>query len=172
MQPKRGQIFAWKGDSYFAKLIRRFTDSEWTHVGWFLDEKTVLESDWSWTPSRRGVRYTPASEYLQYPDRIKIFDVPLPDDKIEEALKQAESMIGQPYDVTLIFSLAWALWWGVKCSEDMRDDQRAFICSELIARPLFDVAGFRFLPECYDIEATTPSDIHDVMTGLWNGEYR
>lgn len=171
MEPKRGRIFAWKGDSYFASLIRKFTGSDWTHVGWFLDEETVLESDWSWKPSRRGVRYTPAIEYLQYPDRIKIFEVPLDPESIELALEQAQDMIGRPYDVSLLFALAWDLWWGARCQGETRDDKRGFICAELVARPLYDVSGLRFLPECYDIESTTPRDIHDRLTELWNGEH-
>lgn len=153
-RPRRGNVFVWSGDTVFSALVKAFTRSRWSHAGWFLSEDTVLEA----SPDG-GVRVVDASKFLLRPDRLAILAVPLPGDVVERALARAQGFEGRGYDYLLALWLAWSVVLGRRCCGEVREWRRAFVCSELVAQPLFEVAGFRFVPNSADVDSTTPGDI-------------
>jgi len=155
--PKRGRIFLWSGRQPQSLLVRAFTGSRWSHGGWFVSDTEILDAD------ADGVKIRPASTYLDYPEQVGVLEIPLPSETIEQVLETAQQKIGDPYDWKLAFTLGWALLRGRRCAGEVRDSKDAFICFELIAKPLWQVAHFRFVPEKWDIETTTGQDIWDKL---------
>ena len=170
MRPKRGQIFLWSGNNPIAWGIQRFTRSRWSHCGWFISEDKILDSDYGFSKKTWGVQIRDAGPYLKYlgrPKRLRIATLPLSPEETEKALQKALSHVGRTgYDYKLIFHLALHILRGRRCSDDVRDWKDAFVCSEIIAKPCFEAAGFRFIDGCYDIDATTPHDIYEKATLL------
>ena len=100
---------------------------------------------------------------------MSVFESPVGAEETEIALTIAESRIGQDYDLSLILSLAIALIKGHRCHGDIRDTDMAWICSELVAKPLMDVANFVFIDAGLDMSMTTPADIYNKLSELATG---
>lgn len=144
---QRGDILLYDGRGFVAYMIKRVTNSRWSHAAWILDEGHVLESDWELF-GQKGVQVDLVSDYE--PDRRVILRVKAPVECVQAAVSVAESKIGKKYDFKLFF---WLFWRWLKCAcafwrkDPVRDSNRAWICSELIAEPLYQVCGFRFVDD-------------------------
>lgn len=156
----RGQVFVLSGDTpIISKAIKIITNSDWSHVGWVVDEDHILEAEWN------GVIISPLSKYKDFFDeKFKTFSLPLKNDLVEKALNKALTYVGKAgYDYQLAASLGWALLTRKKCHSHLREWGGAFICAELVAKPLWEETGFRFISEKYDIDFTVPCDIFNKL---------
>lgn len=148
-----GDILLCSGIGPFSKLIRKFTDSSWSHVGFVLwleklDRLMVLESKES-----RGVRCVPLSAYIRnmdgtgkgYGGKVCIFR----DSRIQLALKTdlgqlgrfAVDHFGYPYDNDEIARIVWRIVSRKKKGKKKQDQE--YICSEFAAA-CFGEIGIKF----------------------------
>jgi uncharacterized protein YycO len=138
-------------------MIRRVTKSEWTHAAWVISETEVLESDWN------GVHVNEIEPYKK--DRT-VFLLPIVSGTdLEKALEIARSKLGQRYDWSLFLSFL-GCWIGSFLMPwrkfKVRNRKRGWICSELVATPLFQACGFRFTDDI-PVEEVDPGDIAEAM---------
>jgi len=155
--PKRGDILLVKGRGFVARMIRRVTKADWTHAAWVISETEVLESTFT------GVH---VNEIESYPkDRIIAVRPDVAESDLEKALELARTKLGQRYDFRLFLSLFRAWLWAFVVpwrKAKVRNSKRAWICSELVATPLFQVCSFRF-NDSVPVEEVDPGDIADAM---------
>lgn len=136
-------------------IIRALTHSYWDHAGWVASTQEVLESGW-----RKGVAKAPLSKFALGDTRkcrvVRLEDVEYKD--VLSAVELAETHIGKPYDFKLIFHLLLVYlgnyWKEVKA----HDWECGFVCSELIAKPLWEAARFKFRDDV-PVGNITPGDI-------------
>lgn len=141
-QIKSGDILLCSGNSIMSSLIKRATNSVWSHVAFLvrlneIDRIMVLESVESF-----GVRTVPLSSYVSnynasgkgYPGQILIARhndfVP---NKIDQLSKYAVDLFGYPYSNTDIIRITARL--GMRAFNFAKDDEQitphnAYICSE------------------------------------------
>jgi len=137
---RAGDILLCSGNGLFSSLIKRATQSVWSHVAFILpipliDRIMVLES-----VETIGVRTVPLSSYVRdYCGSGKPYDgrfiIARHDDFKETNVKHlsqcAVDLFGYPYGWTEIARIAGrvALWWAIK-SEALRQSGNGYICSE------------------------------------------
>ncbi|RLC83499.1 MAG: hypothetical protein DRJ03_17010 [Chloroflexi bacterium] len=159
-------ILLYKGTGIISRLISLVTQSDITHAGWMFDEDTVLEADWD------GVKLSPLSKYDL--KRVVFVSANAPPECVRKAFEIALSKLGRAYDYKLFFLLGIAFLFdrfirkpfsaifGIfKTSvraQRIADWPSAYICSELVAKPLFEACGFRF-KDNIDPQNITPKDI-------------
>lgn len=138
-------VFFADSDLIGSNLIRAFTWSEYSHVG-FIHNGTVIDSRWS----AGGVTQYPAAElYAHYP-RIQTFVLDrVPNAAIEYAIAQ----VGKPYDWTALAGLPFHRDWS-------RDDR--WFCSELVAASCLHV-GVPVVNK--PTHRVTPQDLLETMVG-------
>lgn len=139
-------------------MVKRVTRSPWSHVAWVVSPTEVLESEWALF-GEKGVH---VNELEKYPkDRICFVRPNLPEEQIEAALEIARSKVGQRYDWSLFFFLfrKWVrsfMPWGKTVK--VRNEKHGWICSELVAGPLYQACGFRFVDDV-PVAEIDPGDI-------------
>ena len=144
---KKGDVLLYSGRGFLAHMIRVVTKSRWSHAAWVLAEGTLLESDWELFGAK-GVQIEPVKTY---PSKRRVLLRPnLPDAVLEQAVDLALKKAGQKYDWGLFLSLLWN-WFLCACTfwrkKRGHNRKRAWICSELVATPLFQIAEFRFVDD-------------------------
>lgn len=159
--PQRGDILLYSGTGLISMAIRFTTGSPWSHCAWVLDGERILESDWELFGSH-GVIISPISRY----DKSKVrFVRPKIDPKrIEWALGFAMRQIGKRYDLKLLGGLLWSYLRGrVTGTRALTSGRnRAWICSELVATPLWRASGFRFRDDIPVVDIV-PGDVWDAV---------
>jgi uncharacterized protein YycO len=164
---RRGNIIVCHGQhSLVSWLIQKIERSRWSHVAWVIDGERAIEA------LGGGVTITPLRKFRWLsPGRYKVVRIKpefVGEPALERAVARAEAQVGRPYDWLLIFKLAWA--WATKRRHDdpQEGSRRAWICSELVAEPLWEDSGFLFRD---DIPAanTAPKDIaiSDKVEQVW-----
>ena len=153
VQLKTGDIILWSGKSLISRAIQYITNSPWSHVAWVWTPDFLVEADWM------GVVCRPAREYTDHPDQMAVVRIPvLTEMDIHKVLEEAASKLGRQFDFRLFFGLLWDWLLRRKRSKDTPNTRSAFICSELVARPLWKVLQFRFHDDIAMVN-TTPGDI-------------
>jgi len=158
MEPQRGDlVLVHTPGSLICWLIRKITGSHWNHVAWALGPDLLIESQ-----GGEGVHLSPSSRY-KLDDTfltkiVRIKDGLVSEPQLTEALLEAQGSAGKKYDWWLIIQLAWLYLWGTRKREDAHDWDNAWICSELVAKPLWKHAKFRFRDDV-PVDNITPGDI-------------
>ena len=162
---KRGDIILYSGSGPTSWLIRKITGYKWSHVAWILSPRTILESD----AKEGGVTINPIQTYVT-PNKVikgktKIVRLTHVDPGLlENAIEASLKKVGQRYDYSSIFHLAWMYFlrfFGIKINmHDCKTNRQT--CVELIARPMLKHANWRCFDEV-DIDETVPGhfDITD-----------
>lgn len=137
-------------------LIRHITDSHWNHVAWALDWDLLIESQ-----GGKGVHLAPVTEYdIRNPKLTKIKRIKpglVTEPALAEALLLAQRAEGRPYDWKLILQLFWVYLFHSRKKKEAGDWDNAWICSELIAKPLWIAAGFR-IRDSFPVDNIVPGD--------------
>ena len=155
---KRGDIMLVRGKGFVSHMIRRITRSEWSHVAWVLSEQDLLESDYE-VFGEKGVQIEPVATYAN--NKKSIIRLSLLEEYVEKAISIASSKIGHRYDASLFLSLFWrwvlsfVFFWK---SSTLRNQRHGWICSELVATPLYESCYFRFRDDI-PVENIVPEDI-------------
>ena len=139
------KLFFADSNAPFARLIKYFTWSDYSHVGFINDVTgTVLDSRYG----LGGVTEYPAAKlYVDYPT-LMIVDLPF---DASGAFEIAQSQVGKKYDLGAIFGMAGRRNW-------QADD--AWFCSELMAWSCAE-AGHRLIrKQAYRV---TPQDLWAVL---------
>ena len=142
--PKGGDILLYRGKGFVSHMIKIVTKSCFSHAAWYLGDGNLLESDWSLF-GKKGVQVNAIEKYKR--DRVTFIRLNLPEGEVEKAVTLALLKEGQRYDFSLFFSLfrAWLLRiLSLGKLGKLRDQSHGWICSELVARPLFETSGFSF----------------------------
>lgn len=160
-----GDILLCSGNSTFSKLIKKFTDSKWSHVGFILHLKSpnrlmVMESVES-----IGVRTVTLSSYLNnYNGSGKPYDGEImiarhrkmKDCFIEKLSAKAIDLLGHPYDkdeiIRITARIATSKFNRLSCSVPKGDNE--YICSEYVDE-CYRSIGINIKPSCGFI---TPAD--------------
>ena len=123
-------------------LIRKITGSYWNHVAWALDFDLLIEAQ-----GGEGVHLSPVSRYkIGDPKRTKVLRFKpdtIKEDKLTAALLMAQRAEGKKYDWWLILQLFWVYLFHERKRKEAGDWNNAWICSELIAKPLYECADLR-----------------------------
>ena len=143
MQIKRGDfILVHTPRSIICWLIRKITRSHWNHVAWVTTPITILEAQ-----GDGGVQQSNIEKYdLDDPNLTKVLrinDGILTPRQIDRAIARASLSEGRPYDYGLILRLLWLYITGSRKTKAIGDWDNEWICSELIAKPLWNATRFR-----------------------------
>lgn len=159
-------LAAYKGKSFWpSKCIEWMSWSDYSHVGWLTEKKTIIEA---WSPKVREMEsvnsgHTPGTE-------IDLFDVPslCPCDqlKLEDFLRR---QLGKPYDYASVFRFIPRI-----ATSGYQGDK--WFCSELIMAafsyirlfPLKRIPGYKVTP---GMLVTSPifEFKETILTGEQNG---
>lgn len=143
-------IVLYSGSNIISWVIKKLTKTPISHVAWINADHEIIEAELF------GVETNPWTEYPV--ERIALLKLNLPDDVIERMQEFAKSQVGQPYDFKLFFGLWWRLLWGWSRKKAIPNWPTGYICSELVARPLHQIAGLT-LSSDVDPANITPGDI-------------
>jgi len=163
-----GDILLCSGTGTFSRLIQKFTDSKWSHVGFILwakrfDRLMVMESKES-----HGVRSVPLSSYQKYKGKVTIWrDSRWNGPDLKKLGQFAIDHLGYSYDKKAIAKLALRISLNLKRE---REDDDKFICSEFAA-VCFEQVGLDYewpnsgiiVPDHF-ATATTTTRIYDIRT--------
>lgn len=128
-----GDCILLRGESFISKSIRKFTNSEWSHVAIYVGggkRKTI-------DASLGGVRVSTIDKLMQDASAICIRRIPnLTVEEAERMKDKAYSMVYQPYDVPQFLSLGLyfilsAL--GINANWIIANGRSRYICSEAYA---------------------------------------
>lgn len=120
-----------KGNSFVSKIIKRVTDSEYSHCG-FLFGNTTVEADYG------GVQVRDISTY---PWPYDVFEINgMTWDKHYQLNKWCAAQIGKPYDYLKVIGLFAEIMFHYSGVRSLLDSKTAFCCTELISQGL-DVIG-------------------------------
>lgn len=122
-------------------VVRTFTWSDFSHVGFKLDDGRILDS----TPEL-GVSFRVDCD----DDTTEYYAVCAPSQVIARAVAWAEAQVGKPYD--------WSAIWGFVCRRDSWQCDDRWFCSELVEKS-FDNAGFPILRDRGQVDRITPRDL-------------
>jgi len=143
--------------SFICWLIRKVTDSHWNHVAWYIGDDRLVEAQ-----GGEGVHYSPVSRYDLDDDlstqAVRILPGIIHPVSMDAAIRIACQADGKRYDWKLILSLMWLYLTGSRKRKEARDWNCGWICSELIAMPLWKVCRFKFR-NSVPPENTVPADI-------------
>ena len=155
---KSGDILLCSGNSTFSNLIKKFTNSEWSHVAFVMripsiDRLMVLESVES-----IGVRAVALSSYLKdyngsgqrYPGKLLISrHKKMEDCFIENLSKKAIDLLGYPYDKQEIMRISSRIVaskiMNLSCEIPARNKE--YICSEYVDE-CYRSIGIHITPSC------------------------
>lgn len=144
-----GDIVFCNGNYLFSKLIRRFTNSIWSHVGVIYKDETlsrvlILESEKAF-----GVRLAPLSKYIKdYHGKNKPYKgmvvvarlVPaISKEKLNKAISFGLDELTKPYDNWEVVRVAIRTFFGI----GKKERNREYICSELV-QACFNQIGVEF----------------------------
>ena len=137
-------------------LIRKITKSYWNHVAWAVSHDIVIESISS------GVQLSPVTKYKyedpKYVRVLRFYPDHITREQIDMSLAVATTHIGDKYDFPKILQLLWLMIIGMRRELDLKDIDSRFICSELVAEPLYRIAKFQFVDDV-PYENIIPKDI-------------
>lgn len=139
------KVFFADSGGWFARLIKYFTWSDYSHVG-FINEATgtVIDSRYS----LHGVtEYPVAKLYQDYP-RLMIVELPFDG---AGAFDMAKSQLGKQYDLGAIFGMTGRRDW---------QQEDAWFCSELVAWACKESGHKLIRKQSYRV---TPQDLWQVL---------
>ena len=172
---RNGDILLWDGDGFVSKVIKYITDSLWSHAAWIIHEQMVtvhngcitaqitpqtgtwfvLEADWM------GVVMRPLEYYFDRPNQVAVVRINqelISKANLQGAVEKAQEKLGKQYDFKLLLGLGWDWLWGRKRSKRTANTRSAYICSELVARPLHGQCFFMFHDDIA-VSNIAPADI-------------
>lgn len=161
MSRRRGDIVLICGSGFVSHMVKVITKSEWSHAGWVISDEHGLESDWE-IFGPKGVQTFKLADYEKIKHvyiRVKNVD----SEKLEGALGLAFGKMGQRYDWSKFMGLFWSYLTGWFRKEPVRNQGHGWICSELVATPLYQAAGYLFTDESVDYRNVTPGDIYQAV---------
>jgi uncharacterized protein YycO len=139
-----------------SRLISAIEHCPFSHVAWVVDADFAVEA------LGRGVSLTPLKDFdwgkHKHVRVVRIKPGLVTPGQMGGAVWAARSQVGKRYDWLLILKLAWAWAFKRRHAEPQEGSRRAWICSELIAEPLWANAKFRFRDDVV-AENTAPKDI-------------
>jgi len=141
--------------SLLSDCIGWIEGSHWTHVAWMIDEGHAVQA------LGRGVTITPLRKFVWKPGRamaVRIKPDLIDPTGLGNALSFARAQKGRPYDYVLLCELLWAYATHSRGWYPEQGLRKSYICSELIAQPLWQFAKFTF-NDNVPWDNTTPSDI-------------
>lgn len=139
---RRGDLILRHGSGIISRVIQRLSHSYWDHVGWVTGEDTVLESHW-----KTGVKEVKLSDKYKLGDtrNCKVIRITnLEQQKVLDSLDVAMTHAGSPYDFRLVLHLLLVYLGSYWKDVQAKDWDCGFVCSELIAKPLWLTANFKF----------------------------
>lgn len=156
---KPGTVLIYHSKGILPWLIRKFTKSYWNHAG-IVGENTeeghvIYEAQASglvksvYPAEKLAKRLWDAEIDLLYP-RYKVTDVK----------KHCENYLGIPYGIGSLFKIGWGIL--TKKTPEKSDGIKKMICSEFVARVLYDATNKRLNFEREynkDYDFITPDDI-------------
>lgn len=158
MEIKRGDlILVHTSNSIVCWLIRKITQSHWNHVAWYVGDDFVIEAK-----GGIGISVVPLDDFDLSDEFhfnvVRIKSEFISEDKLDNSVIRAMKCRGRSYDWWLIVQLLFLYVFGLR-KKDVADDwDKSWICSELVATPLFECADFWFRDDI-PVQNIVPGDI-------------
>lgn len=148
-----GDVLFVKGTGLVSKMIQWVTGGKWSHCAIFLDENTLLETEWS---TKCRIINIEDTDYLT--KEHEVIPIKLTKDQ-EELLKVVTYMtLGKKYDFWMIFKLFLKSIFGWKVKKHSYD---TLVCSELVGYVLLSLGVFTY-DEAH-IANTSPSELYNIL---------
>jgi hypothetical protein len=145
-------------------LIRWVMGTPYSHI-WILLDDALFDEDMVLGAENEGFTLFPYERFLLTNNVVKIYD-PHPDYHLEVGLRQAVTLIGEPYDKLGLLGMAWVMLgrWLKRKVRNPLASKKALFCSESVAMVLVKSA----VPEAAMLipERATPEDVVAVLDGM------
>ena len=148
-----GDVLFVKGTGLVSRMIRFVTGGEWSHCAIFLDDNTLLETEWS---TKCRIINIEDTDYLE--KEHKIVRVPLTEDQKDLLQVVTYMSLGKKYDFWLIFKLFIKCLFGFKVK---KNSYETLVCSELVGYVLLSLGVFTY-DEAH-IANTSPSELYNIL---------
>lgn len=142
-----------KGTGLVSKMIRFVTCGKWSHCAIFLDDNTLLETEWS---TKCRIINIEDTDYLE--KEHEVISVPLTQEQKELLQVVTYMTLGKKYDFWLIFKLL------IKClfrTKIKKNSYETLVCSELVGYVLLSLGIFTY-DEAH-IANTSPSELYNIL---------
>ena len=148
-----GDVLFVEGTGPISWLIKKVTNGKWSHVALFIDEETLIETEWNTKCRLININDT---DYLT--KKHEIIHVPF-DDKDKELLNVAiYPFLGAKYDYLLLVKLffKYILKIGFK-----RNTPQKVVCSELVAHVLLILGFFNYNE--FGVTSASPNELYNIL---------
>jgi uncharacterized protein YycO len=132
-----------RGVGLAGAIVRFATWSQFSHVGFRLDDGRVLDA----CP---GIGVSIHEQIDEESDHAEYFSIEAPKVIIAGAVEWAKTQVGKSYDWTAIYGMAFRRDW---------HDDRAWFCSELVTAA-FDQQHWPLIRDSDQYDRITPRDTH------------
>lgn len=154
-----GTVLIYHSKGLLPWLIRKFTKSHWNHAG-IIGKKTEYGYIVYEAQKDGLIKSEYTFEYLNRRLVDKTIVIKTPKVKIHNVEESCEKYLGTPYGVTTLLQIAWSLI--TKKTINKSDGLKRLICSEFVARVLYDISDKKInfekeYKKHYDF--ITPSDL-------------
>ena len=134
---KKGDILAYKGKNPISKIVKKLTNSNYSHLCLYIGNSVFVEADWN------GIQYCNIDKYKNYLD---IYTCDLTDIQRQQICDYAISKVGEKYDYgLLIFMFLRQIF---KFRFRIRD-RNSDVCSELVNDSYSEANGMRLVKKRY-----------------------
>lgn len=148
-----GDVIFVKGTGLVSRMIRFVTKGKWSHCAIFLNEDTILETEWSTKCRIININDT---DYLE--KEHEIVNVQLNEEQ-ENLLKVISYMsLGKKYDFWLIFKLFIKSVFGLKVN---KNSYEKLVCSELVGYVLLSLGIFTYNET--HVANTSPEELYHIL---------
>lgn len=148
-----GDVIFVKGTGLVSRMIRFVTGGEWSHCAIFLDDNTLLETEWS---TKCRIINIEDTDYLE--KEHEVISIPLTQEQKELLQVVTYMTLGKKYDFWLILKLL------IKClfrTKIKKNSYETLVCSELVGYVLLSLGIFTY--DEVHIANTSPSELYDIL---------
>ena len=150
-----GDIIFVEGTGLVSKLIKWVSGGKWSHCAMFLDNNTLIETEWS---TKCRIINIEDTDYLQ--KNHEVISCPLTQAQQELLQVLVFPLLGKKYDFWLIFKLLIHFIFKTKIDKHSAE---TLVCSELVAYVLLSLGIFTY-DETY-VANTSPTELYEILKG-------
>lgn len=145
----------------FCWAIKAFEGTEFSHV--YVRQNTHYNIDLIYQASGTTVNFMNDKVFLNKNKVVKEFKFNVTDQAYDNYMKFALTNVGKPYSVSQVIGIVIAKFLALR-KNPFATGQASYVCSELIADVLYELAKFKIERE--DFDSITPKEIFDLCLKL------
>ena len=148
-----GDIIFVEGTGPVSRLIKLVSGGKWSHCAMYLDENTLIETEWSTKCRIIDIENT---DYLT--KSHEIISIPLTIAQQELLQVLVFPLLGRKYDFWLIFKMLIHFIFKTKIKKHSAE---YLVCSELVGYILLSLGIFNY--DEANVANTSPTELHDIL---------